>query len=168
MKYIIQKTTRIGLSLFLLAVLLAGMLAVNGTSVARAASFTVINTLDSGTGSLRQAILDANATSGADTITFSVSGTISLASALPAISEDLTIDATGQNVTISGGDTVRVMAINTGQTVALKALTIANGYDLLSGGGVENAGTLNVINTCLLYTSPSPRDRTRSRMPSSA
>ena len=25
-----------------------------------------------------------------------------------------------------------------------------------------------VPNTCLLYTSPSPRDRTRSRMPSSA
>ena len=24
------------------------------------------------------------------------------------------------------------------------------------------------INSCLLYTSPSPRDRTRSRMPSSA
>jgi len=27
---------------------------------------------------------------------------------------------------------------------------------------------LVIINTCLLYTSPSPRDRTRSRMPSSA
>ena len=26
----------------------------------------------------------------------------------------------------------------------------------------------NAIITCLLYTSPSPRDRTRSRMPSSA
>ena len=26
----------------------------------------------------------------------------------------------------------------------------------------------NTPNTCLLYTSPSPRDRTRSRMPSSA
>ena len=26
----------------------------------------------------------------------------------------------------------------------------------------------NLIKTCLLYTSPSPRDRTRSRMPSSA
>ena len=25
-----------------------------------------------------------------------------------------------------------------------------------------------MLNTCLLYTSPSPRDRTRSRMPSSA
>ena len=29
-------------------------------------------------------------------------------------------------------------------------------------------GTLVCGNTCLLYTSPSPRDRTRSRMPSSA
>ena len=27
---------------------------------------------------------------------------------------------------------------------------------------------LNKIGACLLYTSPSPRDRTRSRMPSSA
>ena len=27
---------------------------------------------------------------------------------------------------------------------------------------------LNVVNDCLLYTSPSPRDRTRYRMPSSA
>ena len=26
----------------------------------------------------------------------------------------------------------------------------------------------NILNSCLLYTSPSPRDRTRSRMPSSA
>ena len=28
--------------------------------------------------------------------------------------------------------------------------------------------TSHIIRTCLLYTSPSPRDRTRSRMPSSA
>ena len=32
--------------------------------------------------------------------------------------------------------------------------------------GFENAG--KSLYTCLLYTSPSPRDRTRSRMPSSA
>ena len=48
----------------------------------------------------------------------------------------------------------------------------------LSGGGVANASyglpdlgmtSLNdVLEDCLLYTSPSPRDRTRSRMPSSA
>ena len=29
-------------------------------------------------------------------------------------------------------------------------------------------GLIAAFNTCLLYTSPSPRDRTRSRMPSSA
>ena len=27
---------------------------------------------------------------------------------------------------------------------------------------------IGTVNSCLLYTSPSPRDRTRSRMPSSA
>ena len=32
---------------------------------------------------------------------------------------------------------------------------------------IEAAGATRII-TCLLYTSPSPRDRTRSRMPSSA
>ena len=32
----------------------------------------------------------------------------------------------------------------------------------------EKKSALEVVMTCLLYTSPSPRDRTRSRMPSSA
>ena len=34
--------------------------------------------------------------------------------------------------------------------------------------GLLSAGLGDSINFCLLYTSPSPRDRTRSRMPSSA
>ena len=38
--------------------------------------------------------------------------------------------------------------------------------DLLHGEGIAIGRELVV--TCLLYTSPSPRDRTRSRMPSSA
>ena len=48
------------------------------------------------------------------------------------------------------------------------------GYDDMAVGDVyitndpwEGTGHLHDI-TCLLYTSPSPRDRTRSRMPSSA
>ena len=36
------------------------------------------------------------------------------------------------------------------------------------GGGNNLEGFDNLSNYCLLYTSPSPRDRTRSRMPSSA
>ena len=42
----------------------------------------------------------------------------------------------------------------------------------VTSGGVDNMETykyiIGQINACLLYTSPSPRDRTRSRMPSSA
>ncbi len=41
---------------------------------ASAATFTVVNTADSGGGSLRQAILDANAGSGSDTIVFNIPG----------------------------------------------------------------------------------------------
>ena len=32
----------------------------------------------------------------------------------------------------------------------------------------DDKDALSVLKACLLYTSPSPRDRTRSRMPSSA
>ncbi len=52
-----------------LAVLLSALLA---PLAARAATFTVMNTNDSGPGSLRQAILDANSTPGADTIVFNI------------------------------------------------------------------------------------------------
>ena len=65
-----------------------------------AATFTVTNTDDAGPGSLRQAMLDANAAAGADTIVFAIPGagphTISLASALPMITGTLTIDGYSQ------------------------------------------------------------------------
>ena len=38
----------------------------------------------------------------------------------------------------------------------------------IEGRTYENEGLNANIGLCLLYTSPSPRDRTRSRMPSSA
>jgi hypothetical protein len=41
-------------------------------AVAAPATFVVTTTSDSGAGSLRQAILDANANAGADTITFNI------------------------------------------------------------------------------------------------
>ena len=44
---------------------------------------------------------------------------------------------------------------------------------LEAGGNAVDAGVaagiaLGVLHSCLLYTSPSPRDRQKSRMPSSA
>ena len=59
-------------------------------------TFLVTTAADSGSGSLRQAILDANAAAGADTIEFNIGGggaqTISPTSALPNITESVTID----------------------------------------------------------------------------
>lgn len=64
------------------------------------AIFSVTSTNDSGTGSLRQAIEEANRVPGADIITFGIAGrrahTIRLLSALPTITEAVTIDATTQ------------------------------------------------------------------------
>ena len=64
------------------------------------ATFTVTNTNDAGAGSLRQAIIDANAAPGADTITFNIAGggvkTITLASALPQLTGQVNLDASTQ------------------------------------------------------------------------
>jgi len=61
-------------------------------------TFTVTTTLDSGPGSLRQAILDANANPGLDTIAFKLDNssglTIRPVSALPAITNPVIIDGT--------------------------------------------------------------------------
>src|SRR5688500_17386794 len=68
------------------------------------ATFTVTNTNDTGAGSLRQAILDANAAAGPDDIDFNVGGggaqTIDVgsttASALPGITDPVSLDARTQ------------------------------------------------------------------------
>jgi hypothetical protein len=63
-------------------------------------NFVVTNTNNHGTGSLRQAMLDANATAGADTIVFNIPGagihTIDLLIGLPEITDQVVIDATTQ------------------------------------------------------------------------
>jgi hypothetical protein len=66
----------------------------------RAATFVVSNTNDSGPGSLRQALIDANTDEGEDAITFQISGTgvrsIALRSPLPPVLDPVTIDGTTQ------------------------------------------------------------------------
>jgi hypothetical protein len=81
----------------MLAVAVCSCVAALGTT-----TFTVINTDDSGIGSLREAITDANATPGADTIIFDIPGagqkTITVLSDLPAIMETVTIDGGNSGV----------------------------------------------------------------------
>lgn len=63
-------------------------------------TFTVSNTKDSGAGSLRQAILDANAKPGQDRIAFNIgnggSKTIAPSAMLPVIADPVILDATSQ------------------------------------------------------------------------
>ena len=64
------------------------------------ATFTVTNTNDSGAGSLRQAILDANSLAGTDTIAFSIGSgvqTITLSTMLPHITDTVIINGTTQS-----------------------------------------------------------------------
>ncbi len=105
------------------------------------AAFAVVNTLDSGVGSLRQAILDANGAPGADTITFdtvALTGpglqTITLATSLPQITDPLVIDGTTQPdyagsplININGNSLAGSILSVSNVAVTLKALKIS-GY----------------------------------------
>ncbi len=83
----------------------------------RPCNLTVTNTNDSGAGSLRQAILDANANAGADDIVFNISGTgvhtINLSTVLPTITDQVTINAATESdyagtplIVLNGGGTI--------------------------------------------------------------
>jgi len=109
------------------------------------ANFIVTNADDSGEGSLRQAILDANTSAGADTISFTGSvftdatpDTITLTSGELIIIDDVTIEGTGANqLTVSGNNASRVFNIlNPGTDATIDALTVANG-NAADGGGIR-------------------------------
>jgi len=83
-----MRRKRFGIVALVLALVLALLPA---RHTARATTYTVINTNDSGSGSLRQAIIDANNNPGPDTINFNISGcggvcTIQPTSTLPTLS----------------------------------------------------------------------------------
>lgn len=139
------------------------------------ASTIVVDTLsgaaaDDGLCSLREAITAANeditvdtcvGTDGADTITFSVTGTINLFPTngpLPDVTTEITIDGDvdgdgAGDITISGTAFVgvpiagHVYVASTG-ALTLKNLTLTNGR-ATGGGSIRNDGDLTIINSTL-------------------
>jgi hypothetical protein len=112
--------------------------------------FTVTNANDAGPGSLRQAILDTNAMTGLDTISFdptffATPRTINLlfATGELRISDDLTITGPGiANLTIDGGNNVRIFEVNKANAIAavtLSGMTLTHGIGN-TGGAVSVAG----------------------------
>ena len=85
--------------------------------------------------------------SGTDTINFSVSGTITLVARLAPIVNNLTIDGSGQTITISGNDLYQAFLVFSGATLNLNDLEIEYCYDNSGvGGAVATSGTLTVSN----------------------
>ncbi len=161
-----MRLARAASAVVVLAVVLAVVLGVATSALAAVPEGpAVTNTNDSGTGSLRQAILDANATAQADTIAFDIPGTgarvITPTSPLPQLTSPVTVDGTTQPgyagkpvVVLSGADagadasgldlwagnsTVRGLVVNSFAHSAIR---------LVGGEG-------NVVESCYLGTDAS-------------
>jgi hypothetical protein len=116
------------------------------------AVFEVSSLLDSGAGSLRQAILDANAAPGADVVLFAEGfrGTITLTSGELPVAGDLTIEGPGASVlAVSGNGVSRVFRVDGPFVVTIEDLTLTQGQ-ADAGGAVYNAGgTLTLARSTL-------------------
>jgi hypothetical protein len=119
-------------------------------------AFTVGNTNDAGAGSLRQAIIDANA-SGGGVIDFdeAATGAIALQTALPDISGNIAINGPGhERLTLQRSDAketgdFRIFTIERGCIAAISGLEIKNGRADLLGGGIFNSGVLR-LSDCVI------------------
>lgn len=136
----------------------SSLIIIAGTAVSlSAATFTVTNTNDTGVGSLRQAVLDANAAATADTIvfdaSFNVPRTITLATVIqisPAANVDtLTINGPGANlltIRSSGDATVRIFQnganFTSADTTSITGITFTQSV----GGNIVSFANLNVSN----------------------
>jgi hypothetical protein len=115
----------------------------------RAGTITVTNTKDSGPGSLRQALADAN---DGDTITFGITGTIGLTSGELLVDKNITISGPGvDNLSVDGNAKSRVFHIASGRTVTISALGVTNGNSTTqSGGGIYNDHATLALENCTI------------------
>ncbi len=131
-------------------------------------TFTVTNTDDSGLGSLRLAILEANTNPGADIIDFNVTGTITLTSSGFVVTDSVTIAGPGSSELVIDCSAIpldQIFVVQSG-VVQISGITVTNtenapinnqGADLTLvnstvshfGSGVENGGTLTVTNSTI-------------------
>ena len=126
-------------TIFFVAVLLFAATAMS----AHAAIISVTNTNDSGTGSLRQALANAN---NGDTINFAVTGAISLTSGGLGINKNVTISGPGFNqLAVNGNKALFVFGVFPQRTVSISGLRIRNAQV----GVYNNQGTVSVINCAL-------------------
>src|SRR6185369_5010763 len=123
---------------------------VNQQVIPCSANPIVTTTADSGAGSLRDAL--SQVCSGT-TITFDITGTgpHTITALTPlVVDKNTTIkNNSGESITVSGGNLVRVFNVNSGKTASIIGLTISGGKGSTSGGGILNGGTVTSINSTI-------------------
>jgi len=119
--------------------ILALMLAMVPAQSVYAASFTASTFAE-----LETAINTANGNGVADEITLTAN--ITLTSALPTLTSDITIHGAG--FTLDGDNAFQVLhIIGPSATVVLNNITITKGYSAGMGGGIRNSGSLTLNNS---------------------
>jgi hypothetical protein len=120
-------------------------------------TFQVTTTADSGPGSLREAMINANGGGGGTIVFTNVSGTISLQSALPDISVPLTIIGSGpDHVAIDGNRLHRIFHMAPGIVCNITGLSVQRGLattndpPLTYWVAIFNEGSLSLSN-CFLH-----------------
>lgn len=119
---------------------------VAASATARADTFTVTTLENSGPGSLRHAVAQANANPGQDTVRFHVNGTIELLTPLD-VTDDLRIDGMDQRVTLSGGDRSTLLVLSAeNKTLEVARLTLTRAsFSQSSGGAILSRGSLRLV-----------------------
>jgi hypothetical protein len=110
-------------------------------------TFTVQNLNDSGPGSLRAAIAQAEGTTGTNLVAFTrgLTGTIDLGSPL-VISGNLKIHGPGASViSLNGQVATQDVVVDAGVTASISGLTLTGGFGV-TGGGLQNDGKLTLAN----------------------
>jgi hypothetical protein len=133
--------------LFLFTLLCAAIASLQSV---HAVTITVMNTNDSGAGSLRAALTSAN---DGDTIDFqaAVTGAVTLTTGQLIVDKSVAISGPGaNNLTVDANHASRVFYVSPSTTVTISGLTITNGSFNGNGGGIYNDhATLTVTNSTL-------------------
>jgi hypothetical protein len=122
--------------------------------VVKPTTFIVTNLNDAGAGSLRQAIINANASTCTPIIidATGVTDTIKLQTALPDLNNEMTINgpSVGNLFVVRGvGAQFRIITIYSNK-VTINNLNITNGNHPSQGGGIYNSGNLT-LNNCIIF-----------------
>lgn len=134
-----------------------------GRVVLTGSPYVVCNVNDSGPGSLREAILDANGDMAASVVQFNIPGsgvhTIQPTSALPAVTGQVEIDGTTQPG-YGGSPLIELNGVSAGSVVSGLVLASPNitvmglAINGFSGDGIDVTGGNDIVQSCYIGTDP--------------